>query len=113
MPTIGPDSVYAVAFRMDVDWHLLGPDVEVGISVYGDPIRGLSEPRGEPAGPSLIRQRLALCSDSLILDRREAVSGRLTCDNEPSRKPIKPSALTAIWIELRSFPILQGSLNYR
>jgi hypothetical protein len=38
MPTIGPDSMYAVAFRMDLDWHLLGPDVEVGISIYGDPI---------------------------------------------------------------------------
>ena len=38
MPTIGPDSVYAVAHDIYVDWHLLGPDVEVGISVYGDPI---------------------------------------------------------------------------
>ena len=39
MPTIGPDSVYAVAFHHDVDWRLLGPDVEVGLSVTGDPIR--------------------------------------------------------------------------
>ena len=39
MPTIGPDSVYAVAFHRDVDWRLLGPDVEVGLSVTGDPIR--------------------------------------------------------------------------
>jgi hypothetical protein len=74
---------------------------------------GRDEKTSSPAGPSLNRQRLALCSDQAILDRRETVSRRLTCDNEPSRKPIKPSALTAIWIELRSFPILQGGLNYR